>query len=102
MAIEVGVILTIVGALIGYFTFQRNRDKELRSSASEDAIVRTKLDHISVGVHSIQLDMDKNSMRMSEVSDRVIRVEESAKQAHKRIDTIEDKRSNEIQNHGGK
>lgn len=101
MPLEVGVIIGVVGMLIGYFTFQRNRDKELRSSASEDAIVRTKLDHISVGVHSIQIELDKNQMRTSEVSDRLIRTEESTKQAHKRIDKIEEKRSSEIQNHGG-
>ncbi|MEK4715324.1 hypothetical protein [Sporosarcina sp. FSL K6-5500] len=93
MSLEIGVIGAIIGMLIGYFTFQRNRDKEIRSNASEDAVVRTKLDHISVGVHSIQLDLDKSSMRMSEVSDRVIRVEESAKQAHKRIDKIDGGRS---------
>lgn len=93
MSLEIGIIGAVVGMLIGYFTFQRNRDKEIRSNASEDAVVRTKLDHISVGVHSIQLDLDKSSMRMSEVSDRVIRVEESAKQAHKRIDKIDGGRS---------
>ncbi|QNK87733.1 hypothetical protein H7992_21610 [Sporosarcina sp. resist] len=89
MSLEIGVISAIAGLLFGYFTFSRNRDRDVRSSAAEDAVVRTKLDNISVGVDTIRLDMKSNERAVAEVSDRVIRVEESAKQAHKRIDGIE-------------
>ncbi|MBS4172140.1 hypothetical protein [Bacillus sp. FJAT-49736] len=86
-----GLICTVIGLIIGLFTFNRNRDKDVRSDASESAVIRTKLDNISSGIDSIRIDIKANERRVSELSERVIRVEESAKSAHKRIDFIENK-----------
>lgn len=94
MQLEIGVIGAIVGMLITYLTFNRNRDRDVRSSATEDAVVRTKLDHIGSGVDSIRVEMEVSKARMSELTGTVIRVEESTKQAHKRIDSIEEKGGN--------
>lgn len=87
----VGLICTVIGLIIGLFTFNRNRDKDVRSDASESAVIRTKLDNISSGIDSIRIDIKANERRVSELSERVIRIEESAKSAHKRIDFIENK-----------
>lgn len=87
----IGLLCTFVGALIGFLSFNRNRDKEVKNDASESAVIKTKLDSISRGVESIQVDIKANEKRMNELSERVIRVEESSKQAHKRIDYIENK-----------
>jgi septal ring factor EnvC (AmiA/AmiB activator) len=87
------VLITVgctVGAfVIGYLTFKRERDKDVKSDASHSAVIQTKLENIDQGVRSIQIDMKANEKRVSELSERVIRVEESSKQAHKRIDSIE-------------
>jgi chromosome segregation ATPase len=98
LKVEIGVLLTVIGLLctitgvvIGIFTFSRNRDKEVKSDASKNAVIETKLDNISTGVESIRIDMKATEKRTSELSERLIRVEESSKQAHKRIDFIENK-----------
>lgn len=85
----ISILCTIIGLLIGILTFNRNRDKDVKSDASNSAVIQTKLENIDQGVKSIQIDIKANEKRVSELSERVIRVEESSKQAHKRIDTIE-------------
>lgn len=80
-----------MGLLIGFLTFNRNRDKDVKQDASESAVIRTKLDNINAGVESIRIDIKANEKRVSELSERVIRVEESSKQAHKRLDKYENK-----------
>jgi peptidoglycan hydrolase CwlO-like protein len=87
----VSVICTATGLLIGFLTFNRTRDKDVRSDASKSAVIETELRNISLGIDSIRIDIKANERRVSELSERVIRVEESSKQAHKRIDHIENK-----------
>lgn len=84
-------LCAILSLIIGFLTFNRNRDKDVKNDASDSAVIRTKLDNIYQGVDSIRVDIRANEKRVSELSERVIRVEESSKQAHKRIDTIENK-----------
>lgn len=90
--IQIGLICAIGGLLIGFLTFNRSRDKDVKTDASESAVIRTKLDNISSGIDSIRIDIKTNERRVSELSERVIRVEESSKQAHKRLDAIENKK----------
>ncbi len=88
----IGAFGTLSGFVISYLSFQRNRDREIKSraagSATESAVVRTKLDAIGQGVDSIRIDLKANEKQMVHLGERVTRVEESTKQAHKRIDNI--------------
>lgn len=84
-----GAISTVFGMVITYFTFMRGRDKTIKQSAEENAKVSTKLDHISRGVDDIRIDLRSNEKQINNVSERVTRVEESARSAHKRLDKIE-------------
>jgi hypothetical protein len=38
------------GLLIGFFTFNRSRDNDVKNDASESAVIKTKLDNISSGI----------------------------------------------------
>ncbi|HWO95149.1 MAG TPA: hypothetical protein VNM45_02100 [Bacillus sp. (in: firmicutes)] len=49
------------------------------------------MDTINAGGESIRIDIKANEKRVSELSERLIRVEESSKQAHKRLDKYENK-----------
>ncbi|ENH96733.1 hypothetical protein J416_09554 [Gracilibacillus halophilus YIM-C55.5] len=51
-------------------------------------MIETKLDNISNGVDNIRIDLRANEKRVSDIDNRLTRVEESTKQAHKRIDEI--------------
>ncbi|MCZ8535492.1 hypothetical protein [Psychrobacillus psychrodurans] len=88
MTIEIALLCTVGGFLIGILTFGRNRDKDVRAEATRTAVIETKLDNIGAGITSIQKDFKDNTKVMEEFSKRLTIVEESTKSAHKRIDSV--------------
>ncbi|GIN93313.1 hypothetical protein J22TS1_43640 [Siminovitchia terrae] len=88
MNVTIGIICTVGGFIVAYLTFIRNRDKDTRTDATESAVVRTKLDAIGQGVDSIRIDLKANEKQITHLGERVTRVEESNKSAHRRIDNI--------------
>lgn len=90
IAIAIGGFLIAIGSfIIGYFTFHKNRDKDIVKDARDSAAIGAKLDHISGGVDSMRVDLKTHEHRLTTMSESLIRVEESSKQAHKRIDGLE-------------
>ena len=88
MQVVIPLICTVLGFIIAAMTFGRNRDKDIRQEADNSAVIRTKLDAINTGVENIRIDMKANETSIKHLSERVVRVEESSKQAHKRLDSI--------------
>ena len=100
MSLEVGIILSIASVVVAIMGYQLNKakvqwaeqkdvKKEAWADATREAVIETKLDNISNGVESIRIDLKANERQIGELNGRIIRVEESAKQAHKRIDKVE-------------
>lgn len=94
LTVTIGFITGVITFFIGYLTFMKNRDKDTRTDAQRDAKLETKIDMIAIGVDTIKVDLRTNEKRISEISEQLIRTDESAKQAHRRIDKIEDKIEN--------
>ncbi|MBX8942506.1 hypothetical protein [Lysinibacillus sp. K60] len=88
----IGIICTVLGAFIGFLTFNRNRDKDVKSEAFKSAVIETKLDNINQSVNSIAVDLRASEQRWNNTDKEVARIDESVKSAHKRIDTLEGKR----------
>lgn len=84
-----GAFGTLSGFTISYLAFQRNRDKEIKKDAGDDAVIKTKLDSIGKGVDDIRIDLKANEKQMNRMNEQIIRVDESTKSAHKRIDKLE-------------
>jgi len=89
MSIEIGVLIAIASALIGYFSYSLNRSKEIKSDGQQGAEMKAKLEYISKGVDDIRIDQKASERQMVSFGERITRVEESSKQAHKRIDNLE-------------
>ena len=93
----IGLCCTLIGAVLGIlgFTRTKNRDtredtREAQAEAAKQTLVETKLDYISKGVDDIRLDIKAQDRKIQDVVERVTRLEESTKSAHKRIDSIEE------------
>lgn len=85
-----GAIGTLIGFFITLATYTRNRDKDVRSGAAEQAIINTKLDTINGGVESLRVDFKVEQKERAALSERVTRVEESVSSAHKRLNKMEE------------
>ncbi|CEN23101.1 Uncharacterised protein [[Clostridium] sordellii] len=88
MNIEVTVMCTVICAIIGYMTYQKKTAHDIEDDASQKTVVATKLDYISKGVDDIRLDIKAQDTKINTLVERLIKVEESTKSAHHRIDTI--------------
>ena len=95
MNIDLTVLISISSALLGMFIalYKKKKDskEDTEKKATEQTIVSTKLDYISKGVDDIRLDMKAQDKKINGVVERLIKVEESTKSAHHRIDEIEER-----------
>ncbi len=93
----IGLCCTLIGVGLGILGFTRTKKRDTRedtreaqAEATKQTLVETKLDYISKGIDDIRLDIKVQDRKIQEVIERVIRVEESTKSAHKRLDSIEE------------
>ena len=95
MPIELTILLSAISVSAAlYFGIKNNRrsqKKEDREEASQSATIITKLEGIEKGVDDIKEELKGVKADVKEDHDRIIRLEESSKQAHKRIDEIIEK-----------
>lgn len=94
MSIEVGLLIAIAGIVISFASFMGNRAKNHKSDGEEIAEVRSVLSYIRRGIDDIKIDLKANEKNINSLAERVTRVEESVKQAHKRLDAIDGKKEN--------
>lgn len=92
-------VLSIVSAVcaivFGYLAFVRNRDKDREGNAKADATVLTEIGYIKANTDEIKAEQKEQRKTNTEFVSRLTAVEESAKQAHKRIDSIEERERHE-------
>lgn len=88
LTILTGLISGLVGIFVGLATFSRNRDKDVKEEAKKQGAMENKLDTISSGVLAIQVDLKAQDKKWDEMDTRLVRVEESSKSAHKRLDNL--------------
>lgn len=98
MTVELGLLLAILSAVIGVLGFLLNKKnqqlaqhREIKNDATSEAEVKVTLAHISKGVEDIKVDIRSTKDQMNGFSRDLVRVEESVKSAHKRIDKMEGK-----------
>ena len=93
MTIELTLLISlaslIVGTYCGTANTNRNKNADLRKDATDLMTVIIKLENIGAGVTEIKNDISSVKSEIREARDRIIKVEESAKQAHKRLDLMD-------------
>ena len=80
-----------LGYLVAYLTFQRNKTKDDTAEGQNKGEMMSDIRYIKAGVDDLKRETADQRKTVNELGERVTRVEESAKQAHKRIDGIENK-----------
>lgn len=95
MQIDLSTIISVVSVTVAVIVMvtniRRNNSRDNRQEASNLTTLIVKLENISEGVNEIKSDMRNMKSDIQDLRDRLIRVEQSDKSAHHRIDTLEEK-----------
>lgn len=89
MLTAISVFSTLCAIVFGYAAFNRNRKKDDSEDGEESGRVLTEIGYIKSGIDDIKRKQDRQDELYAKMAERVAAVEASAKQAHKRIDRIE-------------
>ena len=89
ISVIVGLICTILGAIIGYATFLHNTKKNSEAEGRETGAVLNELGYIKGGIDDLKAENREQRKTNTELITRLTAVEASAKQAHHRIDRLE-------------
>lgn len=93
---EVVTMLGVIFAMLcNAVALLRNGRKDVHDASASNAEMQAKLTHIAAGVDDIRLEQRGMRAEVSELATRITRVEESTKQAHKRLDRLGEGRPSE-------
>lgn len=82
------VLSTVCAIVFGYVAFARNRKKDDNEEGRAAGTLLSDIGYIKSGVDDIKSEQKEQRKTNLEVVSRLTAVEESAKQAHKRIDEL--------------
>lgn len=103
MTIEVAFLISVVSVCFSIFsgivTMRRNKSADDKIEATQLTSVIVKLENIDMGVTEIKSEMKSVKEDTKNNSERLTRLEESAKSAHKRLDAIEPYLRRRVEDH---
>lgn len=82
------VVISLCALLISLKGSRRQDRQDVTQDAISGAELKSELNYISRGVDDMRVEMRAMRNEVGDLAERVTRVEESAKQAHKRIDGL--------------
>ena len=85
----IGAAVGVFGAFVGCFSLLRNKKSDDVCEGEKDGVVLTELGYIKKGIDGIEKRLEKQENQYVDIVKHLTKVEESAKQAHKRIDALE-------------
>lgn len=85
-----GLIGTISGVYLGVWKAKKDGEKSIKEDTVQDTVVATKLDYISKGVDDIRLDFKAQAREIQDIKMDIVKLKESTKSAHHRLDGLED------------
>lgn len=88
MDINTGVLIAVIGCIVGLAGWLRNHDTDNAKETSNMTTVIVKLENIRVGISDLKSDLKRTAEDLQGIDRRLTIVEQSAKQAHKRIDEL--------------
>lgn len=89
VSIVLSAVFGVGGLVFGIITAVRNKKTDDTKEAKEDGIILTELGYIKSGVDDIKQKQKEQEKQNLDFVRHLTAVEESAKQAHKRIDNLE-------------
>jgi hypothetical protein len=81
----IGLVCTVAAS---YASYQKGLKKESKDDGKENGVLMSDIGYIKAGVDDLKRKQETSETRHYALAERVTKVEESAKQAHLRINEI--------------
>lgn len=91
IAMAVSILGGLAGIVFGVVAILRNRKQDDTADGKESGVILTELGYIKSGVDDVKRRQEKQDESMIGFLKDLTEVRESAKSAHKRIDSLEDR-----------
>ena len=82
----IGLVGTICGIIFGYAGYKKGIKDEYKGIGEDKGGLKSDITYIKRRTDDVLLEQKETNRNMTLLTERVARVEESAKQAHKRLD----------------
>ncbi len=96
MTIEAALLISGVSLAFAIYSgisnLKRNQRSDDRKDATEITTVIVKLENIGDGIKKLEANFENMRDDNEKIKERLVKVEESSKQAHKRLDDISKRR----------
>jgi hypothetical protein len=86
------ILSTVCAIIFGYIAFSRNKKKDDADEGKNTGTILTELGYIKGGIDDVKAEQKEQRKTNTGFVERLVSVEASAKQAHKRLDSIEGRR----------
>ncbi|WP_040192082.1 hypothetical protein [Clostridium culturomicium] len=87
--ISFAILCSLIGCIGTIMTMSRNKQKDTKDEVEGITKINQEIKYVSKGVDDIKYNVRDITKNLNDMNERLIRVEESCKSAHKRIDGIE-------------
>lgn len=88
--IFIGTLSTLMGIFVGFFGLKRTLKQDYKSEGHNEGTFKTDLLYIKKRTDDVLLEQKDTNRNLSLLTERLVRVEESSKAAHKRVDALDD------------
>lgn len=86
----ISVLGTISSILFAYLTFKRSNKLEHKDEGKNEGVMLSEIGYIKSSIDRIEKSLNHLEERYTDLSNRLVKVEESTKNAHKRITELHD------------
>ena len=95
MTVEVALLISVVSVAFSIFfgikNSKRTDSKDIEERVRDNTRINVKLDNITQATQEIKAEISSMREDIKSHNDRLIKVEESVKSAHHRINTLEER-----------
>jgi hypothetical protein len=82
------ILTGVAGMLISALVFRQTSRKDIAGEGVNKGVLVSDVGYIKAGVDDLKRENREFAQRLSGITERLTRCEESLKQAHKRVDTL--------------
>ena len=91
---QIGILCTLAGLVMSFvfsfLTHRRNEKRDIENMSEGRGVLQSDVGYIKAGIDDLKRENKTVNIKIDNISERVTRIEESCKQAHKRIDELKE------------